>query len=172
MGLDDGLVLRVVLFLIFTGFGAASTFISDDVLHSNGLTGRSLLQTKTNCPLNFEFMNYTIITSKCKGPRYPADLCCGALTEFACPYAAELNDLTNNCASTMFSYLNIRARYPPGLFSSECKGGKDGLICPAAGPQSAENSNSGSCRKNQKLFALITIVSGFMSFFLVYFNGV
>lgn len=128
--------------------------------------------TLSDCPLNFEFMNYTIITSKCKGPRYPADLCCGALTEFACPYAAELNDLTNNCASTMFSYLNIRARYPPGLFSSECKGGKDGLICPAAGPQSAENSNSGSCRKNQKLFALITIVSGFMSFFLVYFNGV
>ncbi|KAH7689186.1 hypothetical protein IHE45_03G080500 [Dioscorea alata] len=114
MGLDDGLVLRVVLFLAFTGLGAAATFISDDVLHNHGLTGRSLLQTKTNCPLNFEFMNYTIITSKCKGPRYPANLCCGALKEFACPYAEELNDLTNNCASTMFSYLNIRAHYPPG----------------------------------------------------------
>ncbi|KAM0941639.1 putative GPI-anchored protein LORELEI [Dioscorea sansibarensis] len=170
MVLDDGLVLRAVWFLVFSGFAAAASFISDDVLHSHRSTGRSLLQSKQNCPLNFEFMNYTIITSKCKGPQYPADLCCGAFKEFACPYADEINDLTNNCASTMFSYINIRAHYPPGLFASECKGGKEGLTCSAAAPQSADNINSSSCLKDQKLFALTTIVSGFLSLFFLYWN--
>jgi hypothetical protein len=84
--------------------------------------------------VNFEFLNYTIITSKCKGPLYPADACCGAFTEFACPYVDVINDLTNDCASTMFSYINLYGKYPPGLFSSECRGGKEGLACPASPP--------------------------------------
>lgn len=94
------------------------------------------------CPVNLEFLNYTIITSQCKGPLYPPSLCCGALTAFACPYADDLNDLTNDCASTMFSYINLNGNYPPGLFASECKDGKQGLACngtsssaPASGSQ-------------------------------------
>ncbi|KHN01505.1 GPI-anchored protein LORELEI, partial [Glycine soja] len=34
-------------------------------------TGRNLLQAKKSCPVNFEFLNYTIITCKCKGAQYP-----------------------------------------------------------------------------------------------------
>lgn len=92
------------------------------------------------CPVNFEFMNYTIITSRCKGPRYPADLCCGAFKDFACPYADDLNDLTNECSSTMFSYINLYGKYPPGLFASLCRDDKFGLNCPAPAPGASRNS--------------------------------
>ncbi|XP_062169000.1 GPI-anchored protein LLG1 [Alnus glutinosa] len=111
-----------------------SASISDSILGSHVSSGRNLLQARKACPVNFEFLNYTIITSKCKGPLYPADACCGAFTEFACPYADVINDLTNDCASTMFSYINLYGKYPPGLFSSECRGGKEGLACPASPP--------------------------------------
>ncbi|KAL0443210.1 UNVERIFIED_CONTAM: GPI-anchored protein LLG1 [Sesamum latifolium] len=102
----------------------------------------------TACPVNFEFQNYTIITSRCKGPQYPPNLCCSALKDFACPFADEINDLTNDCASTMFSYINLYGKYPPGLFASECRDGKFGLECPAPAPGESEkattNKNSGS----------------------------
>ncbi|KAH0859693.1 hypothetical protein HID58_087954 [Brassica napus] len=81
------------------------------------------------CPVNFEFMNYTIITSQCKGPKYPPKKCCSAFKEFACPYADQLNDLRNDCATTMFSYINLYGKYPPGLFANSCQE-KGGLKCP------------------------------------------
>lgn len=96
------------------------------------------------CPENFEFKNYTIITSQCKGPHYLAAPCCAAFKEFACPYSELLNDLTNDCASTMFSYINLYGRYPPGLFASECREGKQGLACPATPPTSVADDKSGS----------------------------
>ncbi|XP_052207284.1 GPI-anchored protein LLG1 isoform X6 [Diospyros lotus] len=120
---------------------SASTFISGDVFGDQVSIGRNLLQAKKACPVNFEFLNYTIITSKCKGPRYPADMCCAALAEFACPYADELNDLSNDCASTMFSYINLYGKYPPGLFANECKGDKKGLPCPASSPAESPNAD-------------------------------
>ncbi|KAI6688639.1 hypothetical protein NL676_025467 [Syzygium grande] len=118
--------------------------ISDDILESQVLAGRHLLQAKQGCSVNFEFLNYTIITSKCKGPTYPPDVCCGAFKEFACPYADVLNDLTNDCASTMFSYINLNGNYPPGLFAAECKEGKLGLECPALPPSPLANESSGA----------------------------
>ncbi|KAG6468333.1 hypothetical protein ZIOFF_073009 [Zingiber officinale] len=124
-------------------------FGSDDVFVSHGSGMRSLLQAKTSCPVNFEFMDYTIITNQCKGPRYPADQCCGALKDFACPYAADINDMTNDCASTMFSYINLYGKYPPGLFSSECREGKLGLACNATAPQAQNDSNSSPGHMNQ-----------------------
>ncbi|XP_022976292.1 GPI-anchored protein LLG1-like [Cucurbita maxima] len=135
----------LLLFFISLLFStSSSTSISGDVFESKVLIGRSLLQARKACPVNFEFLNYTIITSKCKGPRYPPKQCCPALTEFACPYAKDLNDLTNDCASTMFSYINLYGKYPPGLFSSECKGGKQGLECPALPPSTSADLNWGS----------------------------
>lgn len=116
------------------------------------------------CPVNFEFANYTIITSKCKGPKYPADLCCSALKEFACPYAEDINDGSNDCASTMFSYINLYGKYPPGLFASECREGKNGLECPANAPQSADDSSTGHVTRS--FFPLVTLVSGFLLGFL------
>ncbi|KAK9152285.1 hypothetical protein Syun_010594 [Stephania yunnanensis] len=120
--------------------------VAGDVFEAHGPValpvGRALLQTKKACPVNFEYLNYTIITSQCKGPKYPPNLCCGALKEFACPYAAQLNDVSNDCASTMFSYINLYGKYPPGLFASECREGKQGLECPALPPgQPANDTN-------------------------------
>ncbi|XP_021717313.1 GPI-anchored protein LLG1-like [Chenopodium quinoa] len=120
--------LGSIVFLLLFSL-ASSSFISDAIFESHRSTGRSLLQTQKNCPINFEGQNYSIITDKCKGPKYPADICCKAFKEFACPFADDLNDLTNNCASTMFSYINLFGKYPPGIFANECKEGKNGLEC-------------------------------------------
>ncbi|KAK8955483.1 GPI-anchored protein LORELEI [Platanthera guangdongensis] len=133
---------------------AANPFISADVLHGHGSMGRSLLQATTSCPINFEFMNYTIITSKCKGPQYRAELCCTALKEFACPYTEQLNDLTNDCASTMFSYINLYGKYPPGLFAYECREGKDGLDCMSY-INKTDNSTSSAGMNIRSLSSLI-----------------
>ena len=37
--------------------------------------------------------------------------------------------MTSDCASVMFSYINIYGKYPPGLFANQCKEGKQGLDC-------------------------------------------
>lgn len=113
----------------------------------------------TACPVNFEFMNYTIITSQCKGPRYPAELCCAALVKFACPYADEINDGTNDCASTMFSYINLYGKYPPGLFASECKGDKQGLICPADSPGGSKDVDASAAHVTGAISPRIALIS-------------
>ncbi|WOL19452.1 hypothetical protein Cni_G28250 [Canna indica] len=164
MGLSLKLSLLAIVFVAFAGLATASSFLSDGVFLPHGSGGRTLLQAKTSCPVNFEFMNYTIITSQCKGPSYPPKLCCGALKEFACPYAAELNDLTNDCASTMFSYINLYGKYPPGLFASECQEGKEGLACLASAPQS--QNDSGSACINQSLISVVSLVCGIVLGFL------
>ncbi|XP_059666599.1 GPI-anchored protein LLG1-like [Cornus florida] len=150
----------VFLFLFLFSAASASTYISDDIFGSHSSTGRNLLQAKKACPVNFEFLNYTIITSQCKGPQYPPKLCCGALKEFACPYVDELNDLTNDCASTMFSYINLYGKYPPGLFASECREGKLGLECPALAPTESANSSGSEiiCNPSQ----LLMLIAGFL----------
>ncbi|KAJ0266988.1 hypothetical protein HA466_0008840 [Hirschfeldia incana] len=114
-----------LLLSVFSSFISDSVFIKSETL----VNGRTLLQQKKACPVNFEFMNYTIITSQCKGPKYPPKKCCAAFKEFACPYVDELNDLSNDCATTMFSYINLYGKYPPGLFANSCKR-KGGLKCP------------------------------------------
>ncbi|KAF2535824.1 hypothetical protein F2Q68_00018912 [Brassica cretica] len=63
-----------------------SVFISDGIY--TVYSSRNLLQTteKVSCPMNFQFMNYTIITSRCKGPHFQHIECCDAFKEFACLY--------------------------------------------------------------------------------------
>lgn len=117
------------------------------------------------CPVNFEFLNYTIITSQCKGPQFAANSCCSAFKEFACPYAEEINDLTTDCASTMFSYINLYGRYPPGLFAAECREGKEGLACPALPPSMSDNANTGAIIGNPSTLLMLTI-----SFLVVIFQ--
>ncbi|CAI0540931.1 unnamed protein product [Linum tenue] len=92
---------------------------------------------KKACPANFEYMNYTDITSRCRGPEYQPEECCPAFKDFACPYAELLNEVSNDCASIMFSYINIYGRYPPGLFANECREGKKGLSCPSPSSSSS-----------------------------------
>ncbi|KAL6567669.1 GPI-anchored protein llg1 [Orobanche gracilis] len=135
----------------------ASTFISDGIFGSSVLSQRRLLQNKKPCPVNFEHQNYSIITNQCKGLKYPPKLCCGSFKEFACPYADELNDLTNDCATTMFSYINLFGGYPPGLFANECKEGQLGLECPAASP--TPSSHAGRHRTKTCRLMILLVVS-------------
>ncbi|CAL5341529.1 unnamed protein product [Camellia sinensis] len=120
-------------------------------------------------PVDFEFKNYTIITSQCKGPKYPPNIWCAAFKEFACPYVDELNDLTNDCASTIFSYINLHGKYPASLFSIECHEGKRGLECPPTSSTESANVSSGSriiCNPSP-LLALTT--TGFLVLLLWFF---
>ena len=111
----------------------------------------------SDCPVSFEFQNYTIITSKCKGLKFPASQCCAALKEFACPFYMYLNDDSNSCASTMFTYINLNGKYPPGLFSSECKEGKLGLSC-ADVPQRDISAANGGERAQLLAWIVLSVV--------------
>ncbi|KGN44099.1 GPI-anchored protein LLG1-like [Cucumis sativus] len=133
----------MLLLQLFEVSSTHSAFKSDEIFESHASTmGRRLLQIKKACPISFEFLNYTIITSKCKGPQYSPKLCCSALTQLVCPYVDALNDMTTDCASTIFSYINIYGKYPPGLFSSICREGAEGLACPPCPPPSHSKSAS------------------------------
>ncbi|KAK9070635.1 hypothetical protein SSX86_011037 [Deinandra increscens subsp. villosa] len=156
----------LLLCCIYTSSSSIPVSISDGVFSSQLSTGRSLLQAKKPCPVNFEFMNYTIITSRCKGPRYPADICCQAFKDFACPYSDELNDLSNECSSTMFSYINLYGNYPPGLFSSLCRDDKIGLICPALAPGARRNDVTADTNNGHSISSpiLFTFIVGYLIF--------
>ncbi|KAG6387503.1 hypothetical protein SASPL_152695 [Salvia splendens] len=127
--------IQLVFFLLILAPPLSSSdLISDAVVGS----GRSLLQTLKPCSVDIEHLNYTILTSKCKGPDYPADQCCSAYKELACPIADQLNDGSNDCSQKLFNYIPKVGQYPPSLFGSICRGGKDGLPCflPAPSPTS------------------------------------
>ena len=84
------------------------------------------------CPIDFSTQNYTILTSQCKGPRYPPNQCCSSFLDFSCPFAEQLDDNTTDCSDQMFHY--IHTFYPPGLFANECSSSSSstdqGLDCP------------------------------------------
>ncbi|XP_042041605.1 GPI-anchored protein LLG1-like [Salvia splendens] len=123
----DGIPFLHVVVFVFIIFAAQ---LSDQA----GTNGRTLLQIKKPCPVNIENLNYTIITSQCKGPNYPPEPCCSSLTELACPIAKDLNDQTNDCDDQLFSYITTIGKYPPGLFSSVCKDSERGLECRSPTP--------------------------------------
>ncbi|KAD5960336.1 hypothetical protein E3N88_11808 [Mikania micrantha] len=114
-----------------------------NALESYQGTTRTLLQQKQSCPVNFENENYTIITSQCKGPVYKRDLCCDSFLEIACRHWEHVNDEKTNCASTLFSYINLYGKYPPGLFASMCKGTKEGLSCDHVDKSANHKANGG-----------------------------
>ncbi|XP_073029903.1 GPI-anchored protein LLG1-like [Primulina eburnea] len=122
--------LRFCIFFIVAGLAfASSSYISNEVVEPHGSMGRSLLQQKTTCSVDFEKMNYSVITSQCKGPNYTPERCCMPLKVLLCPVKDQVNDLKSNCADTFFSYVNLYGKYPPGLFASLCKEGEQGLDC-------------------------------------------
>ncbi|KAL8135495.1 GPI-anchored protein LLG1-like [Apium graveolens] len=146
---------------------SASTSLSDGIFESPTSIARNLLQAKKDCPINFEFKNYTIITSQCKGPNYQPNPCCDSLKEFACPYTDELNDLSNTCSDTMFSYITRKGNYPPGLFSSFCREGKEGLDCSSyIPPDSAKDASDGNTRNGFQFLMLTTacLIASFLAF--------
>ncbi|GMY06244.1 GPI-anchored protein LLG1, partial [Fagus crenata] len=125
--------LFILTFLVLIGLAYSttqSTLISNEIFEPRKSTGRALLQTKTECPINFENKNYTVITANCKPPLYPKKECCEAFKRFACPFVNTLNSKKYVCPSVMFSYINLYGKYPSGLFSSYCVEGTRGLLCP------------------------------------------
>ncbi|XP_044466467.1 GPI-anchored protein LLG1-like [Mangifera indica] len=153
----------LLFFLFAQSYASSSSFIADNVFLSQRNTGRALLQAKATCPVNFEEKNYTILTSKCKGPDYPAETCCDALKEFCCPFADKINDMKTDCAATMFSYINLKGKFPPGLFSSKCREGKYGLTCTTP-PPPPKTSASHAAATHSKFFM---VTSAFLGLFLL-----
>ena len=102
------------------------------------------------CKIDFQNQNYTIITSRCKGPIFPPKQCCDAFLEFACPFADAINDLKTDCASTMFSYINLYGKYPPGIFSNLCVGGEGGIDCPEESKVEKEKKEKEEKEKRKK----------------------
>ncbi|KAL6518024.1 hypothetical protein OROMI_033725 [Orobanche minor] len=116
-------------------------------------------------------MNYTVITSQCKGPNYKPERCCAPLKELVCPIKDQFNDLKTNCADTFFSYVNLYGKYPPGLFAALCREGEEGLDCKDVAeptPQSPHSKNGAlpGCAYNYTtllvmFFGLMTTLSIF-----------
>ncbi|XP_057863949.1 GPI-anchored protein LLG1 [Cryptomeria japonica] len=124
----------MLIYLMLIPGPSAAQLDSDNNLLLHGGRERSLLETKKSCPVDFEHQNYTILTSQCKGPDYLPKLCCPAFKKFACKFATYINDLSTDCADIMFSYINLYGKFPPGLFASMCREGKEGLKCNADAP--------------------------------------
>ncbi|XP_047973408.1 GPI-anchored protein LLG1-like [Salvia hispanica] len=132
--------IQLVFFLLILAAPlSCSVLISDAVVGHQVGNGRSLLQISKPCPVDIEHLNYTILTSKCKGPDYPPDQCCSAYKELACPIVDQLNDGSNDCAEKLFSYIPTVGQYPAFLFSSICRDGKDGLYCSLPPPSPTSN---------------------------------
>ncbi|KAF5756034.1 putative GPI-anchored protein LORELEI [Helianthus annuus] len=156
----------ILLILLAPAFVVSSSHISYNALDSYRGTTRNLLQQKESCPVNFENENYTIITSQCKGPVYKRDLCCNSFLQIACPHWEQVNDEKTNCASTLFSYINLYGKYPPGLFASMCKGGKDGLSCDNVDKSANHKANNGPAAVTPVHSPVLLITIGLLGFIL------
>ncbi|KAG7617415.1 GPI-anchored protein LORELEI [Arabidopsis thaliana] len=134
---------------------SSSSSISDGVFESQtSVSGRNLRHAKKKCEVNFEYMDYKVLTKRCKGPAFPAKECCSAFKEFACPYVSQINDMNSDCAQTMFSYMNIYGNYPTGLFANECRERKDGLVCPLP-PLYSHNLNASTADSTPRFISLL-----------------
>ncbi|XP_045818166.1 GPI-anchored protein LLG3-like [Trifolium pratense] len=156
-------VSSILSFFLLATLVSSSPFISDDIFEYSATNGRVLLQAKKACSVDFENQNYTILTSQCKGPQYPPKVCCDAFKQFACPFSEQINDMTTDCATVMFSYINIYGKYPPGLFANECKEGKEGLDCSNVTITNSSNPSSSVHVAVPHSMLLVSIV-GFFGF--------
>ncbi|CAK9232261.1 unnamed protein product [Sphagnum troendelagicum] len=167
------LVLLVIWTLLFIEAAfpqllnaAASEELSEkrlQIYEGSDIGARKLLQAVQQCPENFEVQNYSSITSVCVGPNYDSTLCCPPFVAFVCKFLTYFDDQSTDCASTLFSYLNLAGHYPPGLFANECKGGPLGIACPIAPAPSPDPS--GVVLIRPKLSSL-----AFMSLFALLFR--
>ncbi|OWM78645.1 hypothetical protein CDL15_Pgr002816 [Punica granatum] len=166
--LNSSVSYGVVLFFLLAECSSSFPSLSDGIFENqeSGARTRALLQIKKSCPVDFEHQNYTIITSQCRRPKFPANNCCTAFKEFACPYAVELNDLTNDCATIMFSYIRTYGNYPPGLFANKCRDTKQGLDCTSVNispsSPSSEDSVGNNGRRQAKTQKLLSVVGCFL----------
>ncbi|KAJ4753178.1 GPI-anchored protein LORELEI [Rhynchospora pubera] len=138
MYLNRQSLVLMVLFMALVGL-ATSSSISEEIFSVGGAASIMELQEEgtqnatfqgKNCPVDFSKQNYTIITSQCQPTNSNATLCCSSFKAFACPIAAQINDVQNNdCAKTMFKNIHSHGSYQPGFFREMCKESKQGLSC-------------------------------------------
>ncbi|MFQ6650378.1 hypothetical protein Gotur_022778 [Gossypium turneri] len=65
----------------------------------------------------------------------------------------------------MFSYINLYGKYPPGLFASECREGKEGLACPASSPSASASENANGSQqliRNPWMLVMAAIIAAAM----------
>ncbi|XP_028807847.1 GPI-anchored protein LLG1-like [Neltuma alba] len=167
MGSNAGFSVILFSFLFMT-LASAAPFISENIFEPRASTARSLLQATKACSVDFENQNYTILTSQCKGPMYPSTVCCRAFKQFACPFADQIVDMTTDCATVMFSYINVYGKYPPGLFSNECKEGNHGLDCDSVDAASPAPSSDGGNLVGPKHSLLLMVASCFIALFSLF----
>ncbi|KAL8506554.1 hypothetical protein ACS0TY_017444 [Phlomoides rotata] len=160
-------LLHLFLFFLVLGI-ASSSYISNEVFEPHGTTGRSLLQQKTSCSVDLANMNYTVITSQCKGPNYSRDRCCTPLKQMLCPIKDQINDLKSDCADVFFSYVNLYGKYPPGLFAALCREDAQGLDCANVPPLPQGNANANGAYRLAGGYSPIPIILAGVVFMLLY----
>lgn len=72
--------------------------------------------------------------------------------------------MTTDCASVMFSYINIYGKYPPGLFANECKEGKDGLDCSQVKLTNTTNPSSTFHLTPPRTMLMVSSAAGLLGF--------
>ncbi|CAM6095507.1 unnamed protein product [Calypogeia fissa] len=92
---------------------------------------RGLLQSGTvgDCPYDFSTMDYSTVTSVCKGPSYDASVCCAPFTKLACNYKPQINDFNSLCPIYFMSYLNVAGSYPDGVFVGDGRCNSGNSLC-------------------------------------------
>lgn len=78
--------------------------------------------------MDFMHKNYINMTRNCKKP-YQAEVCCHELQKIACPHMTDVNDMTTDCALSMFASIDYHGNYPLGLFFKMCNERKNGMEC-------------------------------------------
>ncbi|KAK4404094.1 GPI-anchored protein LLG1 [Sesamum angolense] len=95
-------------------------------LHES-VVGRSLRQQPQKTCKAVENLNYSLLTSQCKGPNYTVQHCCVPLKQLLCPILHQFNDLSTPCAEMFFCNANYLGS-PTGLFHVEGKEGESLIL--------------------------------------------
>ncbi|KAL8267278.1 hypothetical protein R6Q59_004622 [Mikania micrantha] len=119
----------VLFFLLIASASAhSSSILLEEMLESHVASRNSRFRPPKPCPVDFEHKNYTLLTRTCRRP-YKAEPCCIALQKIACPHMKDVNDMSTDCAISMFDSISYQGNYPPGLFLMLCSEGKRGMKC-------------------------------------------
>ncbi|KAL2630585.1 hypothetical protein R1flu_015271 [Riccia fluitans] len=101
--------------------------------------GRQLLQTLTPCPIQYAFFNFSPVLDACPNSTnisvvgtFNAKTCCQSLCKVLGSNGSFINDLTTDCSSQFFTYLNLAGNYSQGFFASICTdpNSPKGIYCP------------------------------------------
>lgn len=71
--------------------------------------------------------------------------------------------MQNGCATTMFNYINLYGKYPPGLFANMCKEDKEGLNCKdVIQPEAKSDEQKRNSSKGTKCSMILMVITTFL----------